>query len=73
MKAEFRAGGVGYGHFKQRLYDTIRDYFAPMRARREALIADPGRVDDLLREGAARASAIARETMERVRVAVGLR
>jgi tryptophanyl-tRNA synthetase len=73
MKAEFRAGGVGYGHFKQRLYDTIRDYFAPMRARREALIADPGRVDDLLREGATRASAIARETMERVRVAVGLR
>jgi tryptophanyl-tRNA synthetase len=73
MKAEFRAGGVGYGLFKQRLYDTIRDYFAPMRARREALIADPGRVDDLLREGATRASAIARETMERVRVAVGLR
>ena len=73
MKASHRAGGVGYGHFKQQLFETIWEYFAPMRARREALLADPGRVDEILREGAVRASAVARATMDRVRSAVGLR
>jgi tryptophanyl-tRNA synthetase len=73
MQAAFRAGGVGYGHFKQQLFDAIREYFAPMRERRTALLADPGQVDEILARGAVRASAIARDTMERVRTAVGLR
>lgn len=73
MKASFRAGGTGYGHYKQQLFDTIRDYFAPLRERREALLAHPERVDEILARGAQRASAVARETMERVRGAVGLR
>jgi tryptophanyl-tRNA synthetase len=73
MKASFRAGGTGYGHYKQQLFETIRSYFAPMRQRREELLADPGQVDEILRRGAERASAVARETMDRVRTAVGLR
>jgi tryptophanyl-tRNA synthetase len=73
MQAAFRAGGVGYGHFKQQLFDAIREYFPPMRERRTALLADPGQVDEILARGAVRASAIARDTMERVRTAVGLR
>jgi len=44
-----------------------------MRARRAALLADPGQVDEILARGAVRASVIARETMDRVRTAVGLR
>lgn len=73
MKASFRAGGTGYGHYKQQLFEAIRTFFAPMRQRREELLADPGQVDEILRRGADRASAIARETMDRVRTAVGLR
>jgi tryptophanyl-tRNA synthetase len=73
MKASFRAGGTGYGHYKQQLFDTIWTYFAPMRQRREELLADPGQVDEILRRGADRASTVARETMDRVRTAVGLR
>jgi tryptophanyl-tRNA synthetase len=73
MEAEFRAGGIGYGHFKQRLHERIWEYFAPLRERREALLREPEQVDEVLREGARRAGAVARETMERVRRAVGLR
>ena len=73
MEAEFRAGGTGYGDFKKRLFGAIWDYFAPMRARREALAADPGHVDRVLAEGAQRAGAVARGVMARVRSAVGLR
>jgi tryptophanyl-tRNA synthetase len=73
MKASFRAGGTGYGHYKQQLFETVWTFFAPMRQRREELLADPGQVDEILRRGAERASAVARETMDRVRTAVGLR
>lgn len=73
MKDEFRAGGVGYGHFKQRLFEAIWEYFAPMRTRREELLANPAYVDELLAAGADRARGVAQGTLERVWKAVGLR
>lgn len=73
MEADFRAGGVGYGDFKKRLFEALQDFFAPMRARREELLARPEEVDEVLRNGAERARAAAGETMQRVRAAVGLR
>jgi tryptophanyl-tRNA synthetase len=72
MERSFRAGGQGYGHYKQQLFEKIRDYFAPMRERREALAADPGYIDDVLTEGAKKARAQARQVLDRVRAAVGL-
>lgn len=72
MEASFRAGGQGYGHYKQQLFESIRDHFAPMRERRDALAADPGYVEDVLAEGAKKARAQARRVIERVREAVGL-
>jgi len=73
MRESFRAGGVGYGHFKQQLFEAIWEHFAPMRARREQILSDPGYVEDVLRSGAERAREIASGTMARVRRAVGLR
>jgi tryptophanyl-tRNA synthetase len=73
MKVAFRAGGTGYGHFKQRLFEALWDHFAPLRARREEIRRDPGDVDEVLRAGAVRAREVAGATMARVREAVGLR
>jgi len=73
MAAEFRSGGIGYGEFKERLFRAIRDYFAPMHARREELASDPDRIDRILADGAVRARSVAGKTMARVRAAVGLR
>jgi tryptophanyl-tRNA synthetase len=73
MKGDFRAGGIGYGEFKQRLFEAIRDYFGPMRERRDALAADPAIVDRILDEGAQRARDVASGTFARVKRAVGLR
>lgn len=73
MKASFRAGGEGYGYYKQILFESIRDYFAPMREKREALLKDPGYVNDVLAEGARKARATAQEVIDRVRSAVGIR
>ena len=57
MEADFRAGGIGYGDFKKRLFGAIWEYFAPLRARRAELEADPGYVDRVLAEGAEKARA----------------
>ena len=72
MVAQHEAGGVGYGDFKKRLADAYWDYFAPMRARRAELCADPGYIDEVLARGAERARATAVVTLDRVRRAVGL-
>jgi tryptophanyl-tRNA synthetase len=73
MKDEFRAGGLGYGHFKQQLFEAIWEHFAAMRTRREEILSRPGYVDEVLEEGARRARAVADVTLERVWRAVGLR
>jgi tryptophanyl-tRNA synthetase len=72
MEAEFRAGGVGYGEFKKRLFAALWEYFGAARARRAELERDVEYVDRVLREGAAKARAVAEQTMSRVREAVGL-
>jgi tryptophanyl-tRNA synthetase len=73
MEAEFLSGGKGYGDFKKRLLGAVWEYFAQMRRERERIAADPGEVDRLLGEGAARATAIAAPVMERLRKAIGLK
>ncbi|HEV2130837.1 MAG TPA: hypothetical protein VGR27_07035, partial [Longimicrobiaceae bacterium] len=73
MQDDFRAGAIGYGDFKKRLFGAIWEYFAPMRERREQLLREPGYVDEVLQQGAARAQEVAEGVMRRVKEAVGLR
>jgi tryptophanyl-tRNA synthetase len=72
MRAKFLQGGTGYGDFKKRLFEKLWEYFAPMRKRREEILSDPDRVDDVLKRGAERANQEAGKVMKRVRAAVGL-
>jgi tryptophanyl-tRNA synthetase len=72
MEHDFRAGGIGYGEFKKRLFEVIWESFAPMRQRRAELEADTGYVDHVLADGASRAQEVAQRTMARVRRAVGI-
>ena len=73
MEEAFRTGGTGYGDFKKRLLEGVRDYFAPMRAERQRIASDPGEVERILAKGAEKASAIAAPVMDRLRKAIGLR
>jgi len=72
MEEDFRAGGFGYGDFKKRLFEIIWERFAPMRRRREELLANPEHVDEILAVGAGRARKVAEQTISRVRSAVGI-
>jgi tryptophanyl-tRNA synthetase len=73
MRDRFQKGGTGYGDFKKELFEKLWDYFAPMRKRREEILADKSYIDNVLSHGAKRANEIADQVMQRVRAAVGLR
>ncbi len=72
LAARYRAGGMGYGTAKKELAELFEAHFAPMRAKRAELAANPDYVEDVLRQGAARARVLARETLRNARRAVGL-
>lgn len=73
LAARYRAGGLGYGHAKQELFELIEVRFGPARETYEALLQDEDRMEAILRRGAYRARAEARATLARCRAAVGLR
>ncbi len=73
MREQFLKGGTGYGDFKKQLFERLWEYFAPMRKRREEILADKLYIDNVLEKGATRANEIADQVMKRVREAVGLR
>ena len=73
MHEGFRKGGTGYGDFKKQLFEKLWEYFAPMRKRREEILADKLYIDNVLVRGARRANDVADDVMTRVRAAVGLR
>jgi tryptophanyl-tRNA synthetase len=72
MASKLRAGGYGWGHAKQTLFEKLEAELGPLRAKYEALRADEPELDRILARGAERARLIAQQTMTRVRKAVGL-
>jgi len=70
--ARYRNGGMGYGEAKKRLAELMIDYFQPYRHRRAELENNAGDVRKMLERGAARAKAVAAQTLSEARKAVGL-
>ena len=71
-ETKYRSGGVGYGTVKKRLVELLHDYFAPYRQKRAKLENNLDFVKQVLDDGAKRAKAVARQTLDKVREAVGL-
>jgi len=68
----YRHGGLSYKSLKEALSTLIVQRFAHARTRYSRLMDNHGQIDRVLVEGAARARAVARETLRRVRKAVGI-
>jgi tryptophanyl-tRNA synthetase len=69
---KLRAGGLGYGDLKKKLFEVYWEYFAVARAKRAELAANRDYVNDVLRQGAERAHVVARAVLQRARKASGL-
>ena len=63
--------GKPFSDFKPALADLAVEKLAPINAEMRKLMSDPGHVDAILADGAARARAIAEQTMREVRSIVG--
>jgi tryptophanyl-tRNA synthetase len=66
-----RFGGKGFSEFKPALAELTVEVLAPINAEMKRLLADPGYIDEVLRDGAARARAIAEPILDDVKRIVG--
>ena len=73
MDERLRAGGTGWGDLKKGLFEAYWSYFEEARKRRAELQSNPEEVEKILQDGAQKARALARSTLNRAREAVGLR
>ncbi len=69
---QFKNKNIKFSELKSALAEDISNYFAPFRKKRKELEAKPDYVKKVLSEGAEKARAIARETMEEVKDKAGL-
>ena len=61
---EARYDSSGYGQFKTDVAEAVVELFGPIRARYDELRADPGELERLLAQGAAKARAASAPTLE---------
>jgi len=71
MRHQYEAGGYGYGHAKQALFEVIRDSFSKERERYDYFIQNPQEVERALTTGKEKANKVARQTLSKVREKLG--
>ena len=71
MRKNYEAGGYGYGHAKQALYELVIDKFKAERERYNYLMEHPEEIEKALQIGAAKARESAAAVLSRVRAKVG--
>ena len=73
MKKRYRAGGLGWGHAKQALYEIINETITPFRIEYNRLMADKGHIDEILEKGSAQARELAEQKLVFLRKEIGAR
>jgi len=71
MREKYEAGGFGYGHAKQALYELILDRFGEERAKYDQLMANPTEIGDQLALGADKARKVAQTVIGKARAKLG--
>ena len=72
LAERYDSKGLRYGDVKLELYEKIMDYFKPYREKKEYYLTHPKEVEEILILGAKKASLIAEEVLNRVRLATGI-
>jgi tryptophanyl-tRNA synthetase len=72
IEDRLRAGGMGYGDLKKALFEHYWNFFAEARSKRQELEKNPDYVEQILRDGAKKARAVAEKVINRAKNACGL-
>ncbi|HLV63146.1 tryptophan--tRNA ligase [Galbibacter sp.] len=71
MREKYLAGGFGYGHAKQELYELILEKFQTQREKFNYYMEHLEEIDEALAIGAAKAKSVADKVLQRVRTKMG--
>ncbi len=71
MRHNYEAGGYGYGHAKQALYDELLDRFKEARDKYTHYMEHTEEIEKILASGAAKATVVANDVLSRVRAKLG--
>ena len=72
IDADCRTAKIGCGDCKKMLTQTMFEGMRPIREKREEVLARPGDVKEILREGTLKAHAVAKSTLEQAKQAMKL-
>ena len=72
LRQRYLAGGMGWGHAKQELFEVMNAALAPMRERYFALMEDTRVITSILEEGSARARELAAAKITHLRDVIGM-
>jgi len=72
LRQRYLAGGMGWGHAKQELFEVMNAVLSPMRARYDELMANPDTITAILEEGSAKARILAQKKIESLRAVIGM-
>jgi tryptophanyl-tRNA synthetase len=72
LQLRYHSGKEGYGHFKKYLKELIWEELGEAREKREYYLSHMDDVNDILSQGAKKASLIASAKMEKIKEAIGL-
>jgi tryptophanyl-tRNA synthetase len=72
QEIESKYEGKGYSDFKKALAEVVIEGLRPLQERYRELTAEPGHIDAILAEGAAKARPLAEKTLAEVKNRVGL-
>lgn len=72
LEEAYTKGGIGYGHAKTVLWESMQQTFSPIWEKKRELDQQPDFVREVLKEGTKKAKAIAQKKLEEVFITVGL-
>ena len=72
LKAHYRRGGLGDGTVKKFLTEILQAELSPIREKREEYAKDLGEVFNMLKIGSEKAEAVAAQTLDEVKSAMGI-
>jgi tryptophanyl-tRNA synthetase len=71
LREAYLKGGMGYGHAKNMLFESLRDRFEEQRDNYRRLSSNPALVEDMLQAGESQARETAKHKMEFIRDTLG--
>ncbi|MBX4187260.1 MAG: tryptophan--tRNA ligase [Candidatus Doudnabacteria bacterium] len=72
FKKEYNDNTIKYSELKSALADSISDYFSPMRTAKTKIHQNQDQIVEILQAGAAKAAAVANQTLSEIKTKLGL-